>query len=154
MFLSHILLLYHQCRAPSFSVVNFIIHKTILWCPHFFFGENINEFFHIFKLIFWYLPFTPLSIEYFHFAFIISTNGSLYLYIKAVGYHNAGTVEFIVDTVSDQFYFMEMNTRLQVLLSMSFLFILNPQSIMESSCGAYTCRSSILWLRWLLAKIS
>ncbi|ESR57250.1 hypothetical protein CICLE_v10018988mg [Citrus x clementina] len=33
---------------------------------------------------------------------------------KAVSYHNAGTVEFIVDTVSDQFYFMEMNTRLQV----------------------------------------
>ncbi|XP_022727704.1 methylcrotonoyl-CoA carboxylase subunit alpha, mitochondrial-like isoform X1 [Durio zibethinus] len=33
---------------------------------------------------------------------------------KAVGYHNAGTVEFIVDTVTGQFYFMEMNTRLQV----------------------------------------
>ncbi|XP_021770313.1 methylcrotonoyl-CoA carboxylase subunit alpha, mitochondrial-like isoform X1 [Chenopodium quinoa] len=33
---------------------------------------------------------------------------------KAVGYYNAGTVEFIVDTVSGQFYFMEMNTRLQV----------------------------------------
>uniref|UniRef100_A0A1D1XSJ0 Methylcrotonoyl-CoA carboxylase subunit alpha, mitochondrial n=2 Tax=Anthurium amnicola TaxID=1678845 RepID=A0A1D1XSJ0_9ARAE len=33
---------------------------------------------------------------------------------KAVAYHNAGTVEFIVDTVSGQFYFMEMNTRLQV----------------------------------------
>lgn len=33
---------------------------------------------------------------------------------KAVGYYNAGTVEFIVDTLSDQFYFMEMNTRLQV----------------------------------------
>ncbi|GAV78385.1 CPSase_L_chain domain-containing protein/Biotin_lipoyl domain-containing protein/Biotin_carb_C domain-containing protein/CPSase_L_D2 domain-containing protein [Cephalotus follicularis] len=33
---------------------------------------------------------------------------------KAVDYHNAGTVEFIVDTVSGQFYFMEMNTRLQV----------------------------------------
>ncbi|KAL3647845.1 hypothetical protein CASFOL_008813 [Castilleja foliolosa] len=33
---------------------------------------------------------------------------------KAVGYHNAGTVEFIVDTVSGEFYFMEMNTRLQV----------------------------------------
>lgn len=37
-------------------------------------------------------------------------------YLKAVGYYNAGTVEFIVDTESDQFYFMEMNTRLQVLL--------------------------------------
>uniref|UniRef100_A0A2N9GFP1 Methylcrotonoyl-CoA carboxylase subunit alpha n=1 Tax=Fagus sylvatica TaxID=28930 RepID=A0A2N9GFP1_FAGSY len=33
---------------------------------------------------------------------------------KAVGYHSAGTVEFIVDTISGQFYFMEMNTRLQV----------------------------------------
>ncbi|KAK9146615.1 hypothetical protein Sjap_006518 [Stephania japonica] len=33
---------------------------------------------------------------------------------KAVSYHNAGTVEFIVDTISGQFYFMEMNTRLQV----------------------------------------
>ncbi|XP_021900040.1 methylcrotonoyl-CoA carboxylase subunit alpha, mitochondrial-like isoform X1 [Carica papaya] len=33
---------------------------------------------------------------------------------KAVGYYNAGTVEFIVDTTTGQFYFMEMNTRLQV----------------------------------------
>lgn len=31
---------------------------------------------------------------------------------KAVGYYNAGTVEFIFDTVTDKFYFMEMNTRL------------------------------------------
>ena len=32
---------------------------------------------------------------------------------KAVGYTNAGTVEFIVDR-DEQFYFLEMNTRLQV----------------------------------------
>ncbi len=33
---------------------------------------------------------------------------------KAVGYNNAGTVEFIFDRDTDKFYFMEMNTRLQV----------------------------------------
>ncbi len=33
---------------------------------------------------------------------------------KTVGYYNAGTVEFIFDTADDKFYFMEMNTRLQV----------------------------------------
>jgi pyruvate carboxylase subunit A len=32
---------------------------------------------------------------------------------KAVGYTNAGTVEFLMDA-SDRFYFMEMNTRIQV----------------------------------------
>ncbi|KAJ3048724.1 hypothetical protein HK097_010262 [Rhizophlyctis rosea] len=33
---------------------------------------------------------------------------------KAVGYVGAGTVEFILDTDENKFYFMEMNTRLQV----------------------------------------
>ena len=33
---------------------------------------------------------------------------------RAVGYNNAGTVEFIFDCDTDKFYFMEMNTRLQV----------------------------------------
>ena len=33
---------------------------------------------------------------------------------KAVNYHNAGTVEFIFDPTLSSFYFLEMNTRLQV----------------------------------------
>lgn len=33
---------------------------------------------------------------------------------KAVAYENAGTIEFLLDEVSGQFYFMEMNTRVQV----------------------------------------
>ncbi|MCM3088866.1 acetyl-CoA carboxylase biotin carboxylase subunit [Bhargavaea ginsengi] len=33
---------------------------------------------------------------------------------QAVGYRSAGTVEFIYDHLNDKFYFMEMNTRIQV----------------------------------------
>jgi acetyl-CoA carboxylase biotin carboxylase subunit len=33
---------------------------------------------------------------------------------RAIHYHNAGTVEFIVDPSRQEFYFLEMNTRLQV----------------------------------------
>jgi acetyl-CoA carboxylase biotin carboxylase subunit len=33
---------------------------------------------------------------------------------KAVGYRSAGTVEFLVDDDTDEYFFMEMNTRIQV----------------------------------------
>jgi acetyl-CoA carboxylase biotin carboxylase subunit len=33
---------------------------------------------------------------------------------KAVNYYNAGTIEFIFDPTTSQYYFLEMNTRLQV----------------------------------------
>ncbi len=33
---------------------------------------------------------------------------------RAVGYQSAGTVEFVLDPVAERFYFIEMNTRIQV----------------------------------------
>ena len=40
---------------------------------------------------------------------------------KAVGYVGAGTVEFLVDSITGEFYFCEMNTRLQVSLALEEL---------------------------------
>ncbi len=34
--------------------------------------------------------------------------------VKSIGYKNAGTIEFILDLDTNKFYFMEMNTRIQV----------------------------------------
>ena len=34
--------------------------------------------------------------------------------IKNIGYRNAGTIEYLVDEAGENFYFMEMNTRIQV----------------------------------------
>jgi acetyl-CoA carboxylase biotin carboxylase subunit len=35
-------------------------------------------------------------------------------FARAIGYRNLGTVEFLVDTVGDEFFFLEMNCRIQV----------------------------------------
>jgi len=34
--------------------------------------------------------------------------------IRAINYQNAGTIEYLVDAATQEFYFMEMNTRIQV----------------------------------------
>jgi len=41
-------------------------------------------------------------------------HGTAIRLVEAVNYRNAGTVEFVYDQKADQFYFLEVNTRLQV----------------------------------------
>lgn len=90
-------------------------------------------------LFIWYLCMSiPLDI----IAVLLST----FHLSKAVKYHNAGTVEFIVDTMSGQFYFMEMNTRLQVCWSPFSLVIINLK--FNKFITGRMCRLNIQWLRW------
>lgn len=60
---------------------------------------------------------------------------------RAVGYFNAGTVEFIFDTETNEYFFMEMNTRLQVEHPVTEM--ISGQGTMRGSysrsCGVAVC---------------
>ena len=61
-------------------------------------------------------------------------------FLKAVGYYNAGTVEFIVDSISEEFFFMEMNTRLQVQM---FPFLVQHFTNKMQGCSFIGCTWSV-----------
>ena len=69
--------------------------------------------------------------------------------VKAVGYTNAGTIEFLVDKNKD-FYFMEMNTRLQVehpVTEMVTDVDIVKEQIRIANGGKLTYKQSDVWFR-------
>ncbi len=55
-----------------------------------------------------------------------------------MGYEIVGTLEFIVDTFSRDFCFVEMNTQLQVTLSSYLIYFLKTSTIMLL-CNLVSC---------------
>ncbi len=71
---------------------------------------------------------------------------------KAVGYVSAGTVEFIVDTDTGDYFFMEMNTRLQVGCLLGCL--VAQCNGLPSSGVHIVCYQREAAQRWLAGKVS